>query len=100
MAKGAVITFDLRPQTSDDYKTAYSILGKAGFTVATPNMTVFLPNTTVMGTIPEHWTAENLRDAVMTTFRNAGLVLTSILCGVVTDWAVMGDRVDYKAISP
>ncbi|AKI99715.1 hypothetical protein ATI61_10993 [Archangium gephyra] len=99
MPKGAVISFDLKPQGSEDYKTAYSILGNAGFTVTTPNMTIFLPNTTVVGTIPDDWTAERLRDAVIFEFRNAGLNLTSILCGVITDWAVLGDRVDYKTLA-
>ncbi|PTL75426.1 hypothetical protein [Vitiosangium sp. GDMCC 1.1324] len=99
MPKGAVISFDLKPQGSEDYRIAYSILGNAGFTVTTPDLEVFLPNTTVLGTIPDDWTAERLREAVKFEFRNAGLNLTSILCGVISDWAVMGNRVDYKALT-
>ncbi|WP_426745903.1 hypothetical protein VZQ01_35920 [Myxococcus faecalis] len=99
MPRKAVITFDLKSQTSNDYKIAYDILGNANFQVVSPNMGILLPNTTVMGFIPDHWGAADLRDAVMDTFRNNGLNLTSILCGIVSDWAVWGDRADYKSFA-
>ncbi len=91
--KNAFITFDLRARTSADYTTAYNLLGEAGFFCAEPHMTTYLPNTTVMGTIDNILTAEDLKNVVRDTFKNHELVLTSILCGIVTDYSGEGKRV-------
>jgi hypothetical protein len=95
----AFISFDLHPQGSDDYRTAYAILGKAGFRVTTPVRHVYLPNTTVLGTIPDHWTAEVLRDAVVAAFKLEGVYVASILCGIVSDWAAMGEIASQASVS-
>lgn len=96
MSKTAFITFDLHRETGD-YKTAYTILAKLGFFVTTPSGGIVLPNTTVMGTIPDDWRAETLRDTIEQTFRTAGVNLASILCGIVPDWVVTGPRADQSA---
>ncbi|HYI02436.1 hypothetical protein [Hyalangium sp.] len=93
MSKAAFLSFDLQSASGNDYATAYDILRRAGLTITTPTFSHYLPNTVVMGTIADNWTAPMLRDAVIRTFRAAGLNVTNLICGIVIDWAVLGDPV-------
>jgi len=97
MSKVAFLSFDLKSANRADYATAYEILRRAGLTITTPTFSHYLPNTVVMGTIPDHWTAPTLRDAVIGAFRVTGLNVTDLICGIVIDWAVLGDPVGGEA---
>ena len=90
MSQEVFLSFDLKSASSSDYATAYEILGSAGLTITTPTLRHYLPNTVVMGTIRDGWTAPMLRDAVIRAFEAAGLNVASLICGIVSDWAVRG----------
>ncbi|WP_164018335.1 hypothetical protein [Pyxidicoccus trucidator] len=89
MARLVFVTFDLTME-NQDYKTAYQLLGKMGLYVKEPEGKIALPNTSVMGRVPDGWSADFLRQRITDQFRAAGVNLSQIFCAVVSDYAGMG----------
>lgn len=89
MARVVFVTFDLTME-DQDYKTAYQLLGRLGLFVTEPEGKVALPNTSVMGRVPDDWTADFIRKRITDQFHAAGVNLSSLFCAVVSDYAGMG----------
>lgn len=97
MAQTVFVTFDLSRETLD-YKTAYRILGEMGLYVTEPEGNIYLPNTSVMGDVPDEWTAESIRISITERFQAAGVNLSALFCAFVADYAGQGEKVDRQAI--
>lgn len=97
MAQTVFVTFDLARETLD-YKTAYRILGEMGLRVTEPEGNIYLPNTSVMGEVPDEWTAEFIRNSIADRFRAAGVNLSALFCALLSDYAGQGEKVDRHAV--
>lgn len=97
MAQTAFVTFDLARENLD-YKTAYRILGDMGLHVTELEGNIYLPSTSVMGEVPDEWTAEFIRSSITEQFQAAGVNLTALFCALVTDYAGQGEKVDRQAM--
>lgn len=89
MNSTAMVTFDLKDASSEQYGQAYGILAGMGLIGAFgATKRLWLPNTTVMG--PLAVTCEVLREAIQRSFALKGLVLKRLLVCQVDDWALLG----------
>lgn len=80
-----VLTYDLK--SGSDYSKASKLLEAHGLHEFSPNKSLKLPNTTVMGDISHPVSAAELRDYFWKLFEDNDLQPTRLMGGCLEDWA-------------